>query len=477
MHRLQLTTVLVGCLALLTHSSAQNKCVIGTNFTRPSWKAQDDMFKNYHDVSGDNPWNPQFLSDCTIYRCVRTMDADETNRSMREQWMDRPQKSNREQSPIAYEWFIDICNRLDADLWVCIPHRTTSRTSGDLPNDYALRLAILIKTGVDVKTIDLGDLSRIGTKSAQDFISMGGVRTSAPLKENLKFYIEYSNETWNDSFKRSDTKEGQYTWCIEEGSALSLGNRPGARFHAWAALRAFRAVELVFGTNSPRIVKVLAGKIGAPTDFDEQKSILTSPTHNPWQITHNALAIAPYIGHKATTIEELQADIAIVTPQTQFMRRKATRQGVKLLAYEAGQHVTTNHIAINNLPQMYAVYTEYLDSIAPSFDLLMHFSQVGVWGTSGAWGAKQSTSKSLAQSHKYRALVDWIANNPVQASFRIRNARSPKTAQTQARHLYLLNGTRLDSRAQSSLATQLHILQNTDGSTWTQSITPAKQTR
>jgi hypothetical protein len=478
MRVIRLTSLLVGFLALASQSSAQQQCVLGTNFTRPAWKAQDDMFNNYKSVSGPNPWNHQFLSDCAIYRCVRSMDADETNRSMREHWMDRPQKNNPVQSPIAYEWFIDICNHLNADLWVCIPHRTASRSSGNNPNDYALRLAILVKTGVDVKDIDLGDLSTLSSKSAQDFIDMGGVRTTAALKENLKLYIEYSNETWNPQFNRDNGKEGQYTWCFEEGTALNLGYLPGSRFHAWAAIRIFRAMDLVFGTQSVRIIKILAGQIGANSELKAQTEVVNNLTYNPWQSVHNAMAIAPYIGHKATTLEALRADIPAVATQVSTTGDLARKLGIKLLAYEAGQHITTNQIAINSHSDMYDIYIDYLNMLKEDFDLVMHFSQVGVWGESGAWGAKRFTGQSLADAHKYRALVDWVKDNPIaQSRTPFVNSLHPSSTQSQPRHIYLLNGTRLDAPTQSSEVTQLQILQGADGTVWTQTLSPFMRSR
>jgi hypothetical protein len=38
---------------------------------------------------------------------------------------------------------------------------------------------------------------------------------------------------------------------------------------------------------------------------------------------------------------------------------------------------------------------------------LVHYTHVG-WDGGHAWGAKQSTSSTLANSHKYRAIVDWV---------------------------------------------------------------------
>ena len=41
-----------------------------------------------------------------------------------------------------------------------------------------------------------------------------------------------------------------------------------------------------------------------------------------------------------------------------------------------------------------------------------HYTLYGSWNASGGWGAKESVSSSLEASPKFRALVDWIRDNP-----------------------------------------------------------------
>lgn len=413
-------------IALCANATADNSSVLATNFTRPRWKASDDMFTDYKNVSGSNPWNPQFVEDCRVYSCIRNMDADHINGSNRSGWNQRPRKADRTQSPIAYEWIIDMCNRIGADMWVCIPHLTVNRHTGDKPCDYALRLAILAKTGVDMKSVDLGGLGELSTLSADDFVAAGGTRTTPPLNENLKLYLEYSNETWNTNF-------GQSEYCRAEGQALDLDanvDNARRRFHAWAAVRIFRAAELVFGPDSPRIVNVLAGHAPQLGELGHQFNVVESAEHNPWGINADAMAIAPYIGHGATTVSELPPLIPTVTSTVARNRRLADTKGVKLLCYEAGQHIWgTPCIAASNDPMMYDVYREYLDSLSRYCDLIAHFSQVGIWGNSGCWGAKRYTGQSLAQAHKYRALVHFSSQTTALAPpMRLFSAERARTA-------------------------------------------------
>lgn len=130
-------------LALAGHAVSASGMDLGTNFWNLGWHKSSDCFQDVNKVTGDNPWNPQFLKEIAVFKSFRFMDWDNTNNSNREKWTERPQKSVPKQNPVAYEWMIDLSNRMNADMWVTLPHRTVNRASGDQPCDYALRLCIL----------------------------------------------------------------------------------------------------------------------------------------------------------------------------------------------------------------------------------------------------------------------------------------------------------------------------------------------
>jgi hypothetical protein len=54
------------------------------------------------------------------------------------------------------------------------------------------------------------------------------------------------------------------------------------------------------------------------------------------------------------------------------------------------------------------MYKTWLNSTEGTFDLVMHYTHVGVWNNGGAWGAKSTTGQPLNEAHSYRALVDYI---------------------------------------------------------------------
>lgn len=382
---------------------------LGGNFWNLGWHNPGDCFLNVREVTGANPWNPRFLQEIGIYRSLRFMDWDRTNGSERERWSQRPHKSERRQNPAAYEWMIDLCNRTGADLWLTVPHRTVRHTLGDQPADYVLRLMVLVKTGVDLGELDLHPMfDRLGRLTPEELVAAGGVRTGEPLKTSLKVYLEYSNETWNGGFKQSQ-------YCCDEGLLAGLDvNRwtAGFRYHAWAALRVFRAGELVLGPDSPRLVKVLATQSANPWIAGQHLKVLADPKLNPWGIKASAIATAPYFGHKVDgkaldAMERMRESIRKAAADSAKHREIADGAGLRLIAYEGGQHVTANARLLNRDPGMYTLYQEYLREMSRYFDHFCHYAHVGVAGENGAWGAIEFTGQALTEAPKYRALKEW----------------------------------------------------------------------
>jgi hypothetical protein len=418
---LRLCTCVLMAAALLETSRAA-AMELGTNFWNIGWHKSNDCFADWQKVQGDSPWNPRFLQDIAIYKSLRFMDWDNTNNSTRARWTERNRKENPRQNPVAYEWMIDLCNRMNADMWATVPHLTINHTMADEPSDYGLRLCLLVRTGVDLEQVALTPLlARLSAMTAAELIEAGGVKTCEPLKPELKLYLEYSNETWNGAFKQSH-------YCCDEGQALGLDkNRwtAGFRFHAWAAIRLFRAADLVFGTDSPRVVKVLATQSSNAWIAGQHQQVMKDVKLNPWGTKANAIATAPYFGHKvsgdaAEAAEQLRAAIRKSAEESARHRKIADDTGLKLIAYEGGQHVLRKAQDINRNPVMFDLYQEYLREMSKYFEHFSHYCHVGRWGDGGAWGAMEFTGQPLAEAHKYRALAE-LAKNPTAES------RTPQT--------------------------------------------------
>jgi hypothetical protein len=181
------------------------------------------------------------------------MDWVPTNTSSVRYWSSRISKTANHYSTsgVAYEWQIDLCNRVGADIWITVPHLTVEDYEANPTNNYWVSLANLIKQQLD---------------------------------PNLNVYVEYSNETWNGGF-------GQGTYCQSRG--LSAGYDPdgysaGFYFHVYAALRLQKVFLDVFSDQPQRIKKVIAGQAasGWPPDKNWgcycQMMALQNSSINPW---------------------------------------------------------------------------------------------------------------------------------------------------------------------------------------------------
>ena len=110
-------------------------------------------------------------------------------------------------------------------------------------------------------------------------------------------------------------------------------------------------------------------------------------------------------------------------------RTAAAKYGLKLLAYESGQHMvamTSDRklndrlselmIQANRSARMGAIYERYYDAwAAAGGDLLNVFASVGRWSVHGCWGLAEYFDQSPADIPKYAATLRWArkAGQPV----------------------------------------------------------------
>ena len=376
--------LMVFMLNSLTWSLAQtNKMALGTNFWNIEWGIRDDVFKSGVNWSTTtDPWNPQFISELGIYKCLRPMDFVPTNGSIVSNWSQRLQKtSDHSTSPgVAYEWQIDLCNRINADLWTTIPHLAT--------DDYIKQLATLIK---------------------------------ANLKPNLKVYVEWSNETWNMGFE-------QAKYAAQQGIVMNLPGDDYSKLGGYQTISAIKCWKLfheIYGSEmSARVVKVLAGQDGNDYLAGVHVNILNSVTYNPGKIMPDVYTVAPYIGHNfrgddPDIIAKLIAEIPKSVANNQIIKNRFSALGIGFVGYEGGQHIAdyssfgNNSQIANRLPGMYDFYKQYLDAYNDIFTLFIHYLHSGVAGSQGSWGSLEYVGQPISQAHKYRALVDFANQGQV----------------------------------------------------------------
>lgn len=341
----------------------------------------------YMDTYQDQPFTKEFLDDHRPFTVLRFMDWNSTNNSPQGSWAERRPKDWCSQTiaptnpdnrgGVAYEWMIELCNTLQRDMWVTLPHLSDAT--------YQRNLAKLIRDNLD---------------------------------KNLTCYVEWSNEVWNWNFKQTGYAKNQgmnvKNFSGKAGEAVNM-------YYTYASVNLFKIFEEEFSGERDRLVTVLSGRHN-PATGDTRRVIeaLDNPKVNPGGIVPDACATAPYLKVRGSsrTVSALHNDLreSISSRAAEGVRKwkgLIKSKGMRFITYEGGQHVAKIAedliIQANEHSGMYDIYREYLDSLeANGLEMLNAFVAVGRWGPHGAWGHKQYAGEPLSTAHKYRALWDYM---------------------------------------------------------------------
>lgn len=342
-----------------------------------------------------NPWNQTFLDRMGIFKTIRFMDFLSTNNSTLSTWAGRPKTTDYtyatdKGAPI--ELAIDLCNRLDADGWFCIP--------ANADNDYIQQFAQLIFT---------------------------------TLKPGLNIWIEYSNEIWNGIF-------GQFGTVLTRANQFGIAGNDFdkvCRYQGRRSVEIFNIFESVFGGLS-RIRRVVGSQFGngGVTDLIVNWN---DPTVGLVKEKVDYIAYAPYfngLDHPsdvsvadlntlttASMLAKMNADIDLA--KTKWMVEKNrisnSRGAIPIVAYEGGQHLNPNSFPddpsrnqalalyrpLQNSQAMYDAYVRYFGLwFADMGDnaLFCHFSSIYYPTKFGFWGMLETNYQAPASAAKYRAL-------------------------------------------------------------------------
>ncbi len=346
----------------------------------------------YESTDKTQVFRKEFLDRWRGFNAFRFMDWGSTNGSKVRTWADRTKPTDRTQTGggIALEYQIDLCNVLHADGWFCIPHLAD--------DDYVQHAADLIRDRLDPA---------------------------------LKAYVEYSNEVWNGIF-------AQTRYAQDKGKELGLGEaaRPwegGGMYYAIRSMQVFDIFEKELGGRD-RLVRVLAWQLN-PWWF--QNIILK--TKDAYKHA-DAVAVAPYFGGNLDS-PNTQNDVAgwSVDQVIDACRKSVTQRmaevrqlsdivrpmGLKVLAYEGGQHLVgvggaeNNQklmdlfIAANRAPAMKDVYLDYLRAWSDAGGgLFMVFSSMGAPSKWGSWGILEYEGQDPATAPKYQAVMEALHAAP-----------------------------------------------------------------
>jgi hypothetical protein len=364
----QIRMSLLFCLALagpayLAHSAM----TVGTNL----WRTDVDYFQSgVNWATTTNPWNPVFLAECAPYSVIRQMDwccpmmtAGCNNPGV---WSTRMKKTDPPTLyQVAYEWMIDLSNRLNKDIWVNLP--TLSDTT------YAYNLAQLIH---------------------------------AQLNSNLRVYVEYTNEHWNYDA----------SWFQTQGTSLGMPGSDaawrGTSYYTYRAVQVWEQFEKVFGKDSPRIIKTLCGQASNVSVAGHEFAALADTVKvNPHKVKANAMGIAPYM--RGADVNGCRAELGSKYQEARGHATLCSRAGVQFVCYESSFETTSGSVIAAD-PAVYQLCLDYLDTLRAGGvnGPMCWYTCVGT-PAGYQWGAKAYTGQPLAEAHKYRAILDWVNAHPV----------------------------------------------------------------
>lgn len=388
------------------------------------------IMPGFENVYQTQPFYPPFidrLDDTSVIRFAQTMRTNDGDYpcdngvaagdgTCVKVWENRNGINNQTQaSPrgVALEYLIDMANQANIDPWFNIPH------------------------GADDNYI-------------HEFATMVYQR----LNSDRRVYIELSNELFNFT-----SPYPQNRWAIAAGvamdEAMGLQNDSETsrlRFITKRSADIFHIFAQVFGSEaSQRVVNVLPGWIVQDVNNNTLLEGFNDITLNPNQVRPNALAIAPYFGWPVADGVNLNGENITITPGELVQRARdeinqtlpdplapgeftesiasmiqrnslvSQNHGVRMIAYEGGQHIVQNNgwendpvlgqkaIDANRHPDMYWAYRELFNTWNDlGGELFVHYSLIGKATISwGSFGSLEWTDQVPSSSYKYQAIMDY----------------------------------------------------------------------
>ena len=345
-------------------------------------------------------FNPDWLKAVADAHQIRFMNWMKTNGSHQKQWDGRPRLDDATWSTgrgVPVEVMVRLANEIGADPWFTMPHMATP--------EYNRAFAEYVRDNLDPR---------------------------------LKAYVEFSNELWNTQFRQSLA-------MISEAKAMG----GGMKNNGVIALRARAVMQIwedVFGDASDkRIVRVLGSmkavpdwtkrllKHDAPPDLGGKSGKLSDG--------FDVLAVASYIGGGRHMIGRMleawragpdnlngrlksifedpayQSSPTIVAERLRYHAHLARKAGLKLIAYEGGQHLhaepvhRTGGIEFNRAieafvfsDEMAAIYSDWWRAWRDIGDgPFMHFTAIGRSSKYGSWGLQRYLGEA---NPRWRALTE-----------------------------------------------------------------------
>jgi hypothetical protein len=389
---------------VISQSARSVKFKAGPTMTEPVFvRIERSSAKDHvHDIqiTGDRDYAMGFVTAQRSFGVLRFMDWGAINDSPLKHWSDRPTEQDAQGTDrgVAIETMLETANATHADMWFNVPHQADD-----------------------------------------DFIERAAKLIAARLDRGLKVYVEYSNENWNGIFSQvAWERERALAAGLDEIGSFSRGDDEVDDDAAdyWAGLkysvRRAAAVHTSFRKQlgAGRVIAVLAGQSANAAVNEELLSFYEDRKINPLGGAPDALAVAPYFGKiysddddaDAISIERIlnDTDASIaesVGKDTRQNRAIADKHHVRLIAYEAGQHVLAvgrleddralidRMISANRSPRMGELYRKaHVAWEQNGGELIVYYSSCQAPTKHGSWGVLEYQDQPPAEAPKWSAL-------------------------------------------------------------------------
>lgn len=278
------------------------------------------------------PFYQPFLDKIQNFHVIRFNEWGNTNTGtfLPINWEDRAhfdyftQATNR---GVSYEYMVQLCNTVQRDAWVHIPHTASEQ--------YIEDMAVFFRDN---------------------------------LNANLKVYVEFSNEVWNWQFAQSH--------YVRDNSPQNI---PFPRRYAEHSTKSLRIWTEVYSNQSDRLKRVLNVQVGNP-QFTETVLSHMKPED------YDYVAPSWYFGYSGATCAQnfdantTSQDIINCTreafedffPYWRIEYWNASLYGKQIIHYEGGQHMSDNGAstpytqALQDAqihPDIYNLYNQVIDSL------------------------------------------------------------------------------------------------------------------
>ncbi len=335
-------------------------------------------------------FNPDYLRFMKDFDTIRFMNMSGITRNPLSVWHQLPYmqeatwagREGRRGAPI--EVMVALANKLNRNAWFNMPERAN--------DDLVRRYAQYVKQ---------------------------------QLKPNLKVYVEYTNEAWNPTFTAAK-------YVRSKGTQAGLGNdhNAGHKYYVTRASQVMGIWKQVFG-NSNRLIRVMGAWGANPRLTKMLLEFNNTPKH------FDAVAIAPYffvhrkvqaaVNSVPSVFKLLKDDknpysLNNVRKMVQRQQAEVSKHGLKLIAYEGGQHLyapenrstkdtpTKYYVGANRAWPMEQMYTEFLqgwnqDSHGGLFAI---FSSPRTYQAYGSWGIKEHINQPASKAPKYKGVQKFL---------------------------------------------------------------------